>query len=262
VSSTRRRTSSWWGRWRSAHRASPAPLGEVRRDRLEIGPGRVARLDRRARAPARARTRGRRDGRHRRPRRRGGRLHRGVRHAEHRPVTDNQARSASSAAGRRPPAARVYPVGAISVGQKGETLAEFGEMIAAGAVAVSDDGKPSVATHAHRARVCARPSDPGRRALRGDHPRARRRDARGDRLRPARAQGDPGEAEEIHVIRCILSGEAHRRAYPPLPHEHQGLGGAHPLGQGSGAQGHRRGLPRTTSRSPTRRSRGTTPTPR
>ena len=38
--------------------------------------------------------------------------------------------------------ARVYPIGAISVGQKGETLAEFGEMISAGAVAVSDDGKP------------------------------------------------------------------------------------------------------------------------
>jgi dihydroorotase len=38
--------------------------------------------------------------------------------------------------------ARVYPVGAISKGSKGEELAEYGELRAAGCVAVSDDGKP------------------------------------------------------------------------------------------------------------------------
>ena len=38
--------------------------------------------------------------------------------------------------------ARVYPVGAISKGLQGESLAEFGEMKQAGAVAVTDDGKP------------------------------------------------------------------------------------------------------------------------
>lgn len=38
--------------------------------------------------------------------------------------------------------ARVFPVGAISKGSLGETLAEFGEMKLAGAVAVTDDGKP------------------------------------------------------------------------------------------------------------------------
>ncbi|MDP9206355.1 MAG: dihydroorotase [Gemmatimonadota bacterium] len=59
------------------------------------------------------------------------------------PVTDNQAavgfivRQAQRAA-----AARVYPIGAISVGQEGKGLAEFGEMVGAGAVAVSDDGRP------------------------------------------------------------------------------------------------------------------------
>ena len=37
---------------------------------------------------------------------------------------------------------RVYPVGAISKGSQGESLAEFGEMKKAGAVAVTDDGKP------------------------------------------------------------------------------------------------------------------------
>jgi dihydroorotase len=40
--------------------------------------------------------------------------------------------------------ARVYPIGAITLGQKGEQLAEFGELVGAGAVAVSDDGHPVV----------------------------------------------------------------------------------------------------------------------
>jgi dihydroorotase len=38
--------------------------------------------------------------------------------------------------------ARVYPVGAISKGSLGESLAEFGEMHRAGAVAFTDDGQP------------------------------------------------------------------------------------------------------------------------
>ena len=38
--------------------------------------------------------------------------------------------------------ARVYPVGAISQGSLGESLSEYGELKAAGCVAVSDDGRP------------------------------------------------------------------------------------------------------------------------
>jgi dihydroorotase len=38
--------------------------------------------------------------------------------------------------------ARVYPIGALSVGLAGERLAEMGEMHRAGIVAVSDDGRP------------------------------------------------------------------------------------------------------------------------
>ncbi|MCE5336469.1 MAG: dihydroorotase [Desulfobacteraceae bacterium] len=37
---------------------------------------------------------------------------------------------------------RVFPVGAISAGLEGKNLAEYGELQAAGAVAVSDDGRP------------------------------------------------------------------------------------------------------------------------
>ncbi len=37
---------------------------------------------------------------------------------------------------------RVLPSGAITVGQKGEQLTEFGELVGAGAVTVTDDGRP------------------------------------------------------------------------------------------------------------------------
>ncbi|HVS15531.1 MAG TPA: dihydroorotase [Thermoanaerobaculia bacterium] len=43
---------------------------------------------------------------------------------------------------RRAGFARVYPVGAVSKGLRGEELAEVGDMVTAGAVAISDDGKP------------------------------------------------------------------------------------------------------------------------
>lgn len=46
--------------------------------------------------------------------------------------------------------ARVYPIGTISVGQKGEKLSEFGELLGAGAVAMSDDGKPVMSSHLMR----------------------------------------------------------------------------------------------------------------
>ena len=67
------------------------------------------------------------------------------------PVTDNQAAvgfivKQAAAAG----AARVYPIGAISLGQRGESLAEFGDLVGAGAVAVSDDGHPVVSSHLMR----------------------------------------------------------------------------------------------------------------
>ena len=38
--------------------------------------------------------------------------------------------------------ARVYPIGAVSVGSKGEQLTEIGDLHAAGCVAISDDGRP------------------------------------------------------------------------------------------------------------------------
>jgi dihydroorotase len=67
------------------------------------------------------------------------------------PVTDNQAAVGFLVRqSMRAGFARVYPIGAISLGQRGERLAEFGEMVGAGAVAVSDDGRPVVSSHLMR----------------------------------------------------------------------------------------------------------------
>ncbi|MHB1327203.1 MAG: dihydroorotase, partial [Gemmatimonadales bacterium] len=67
------------------------------------------------------------------------------------PVIDNQAAVGfvvrqALRAGK----ARVYPIGCVSLGQNGQQLAEFGDMIGAGAVAVSDDGKPVVSSQLMR----------------------------------------------------------------------------------------------------------------
>ncbi|MCK5651503.1 MAG: dihydroorotase, partial [Gemmatimonadetes bacterium] len=58
------------------------------------------------------------------------------------PIDDPASVAFVAAVGRRANAARVYPIGAISVGQKGEQLTEIGEMAEAGAVGITDDGHP------------------------------------------------------------------------------------------------------------------------
>jgi dihydroorotase len=126
------------------------------------------------------------------------------------PVTDNQAAigfivSQAERAGK----ARVYPIGAISLGQKGQQLAEFGELVGAGAVAVSDDGKPVVSSHLMRtaleyARTFAIPV--------ADHcedPTLSAGGAMHEGLVSTRLglKGIPAAAEEIMVARDILLAE-------------------------------------------------------
>ncbi|HEY4219613.1 MAG TPA: dihydroorotase [Gemmatimonadaceae bacterium] len=123
------------------------------------------------------------------------------------PVTDNQAAVGFVLRqGTLADAARVYPIGAISVGQRGESLAEFGEMIAAGAVAVSDDGKPVVSAHLMRtaleyARTFGIPV-----ADHCEEPTLAHGGAMNEGLMSTRLglKGIPSEAEEIMAIRDIL----------------------------------------------------------
>jgi len=58
------------------------------------------------------------------------------------PIDDPASVGFVKAAGLRGDGARVYPVGCISIGQNGERLTQMGEMIAAGAVGFTDDGRP------------------------------------------------------------------------------------------------------------------------
>ena len=123
------------------------------------------------------------------------------------PVTDNQAAVGFILAqARRAAAARVYPIGAISIGEKGETLAEFGEMVGAGAVAVSDDGRPVVSAQLMRtaleyARTFGIPV-----ADHCEEPTLAVGGAMNEGLVSARLglKGIPSEAEEIMAIRDIL----------------------------------------------------------
>ena len=137
------------------------------------------------------------------------------------PVNDDPAvtefiRERAAAAGL----ARVYPVGAVSKGLAGEELAEIGEMVRAGAVAFSDDGRPVRSAHLMRraleyARsfdvpVAAHAEDPDL-SDGGRHARGRGVDP----PRPARAS--PAAAEEVMVARDLILAELHRR---PAPHRH------------------------------------------
>jgi dihydroorotase len=123
------------------------------------------------------------------------------------PVTDNQAAVGFIVRqSQRAAMARVYPIGAISVGQRGEALAEFGEMVTAGAVAVSDDGRPVASAHLMRTALeyartfdipvadhCEEPTLAGGGVM-NEGPTSMR----------LGLKGIPSEAEEIMVIRDIL----------------------------------------------------------
>ena len=123
------------------------------------------------------------------------------------PVTDNQAAVGFVLRqGQMANAARVHPIGAISLGQKGEALAEFGEMVGAGAVAVSDDGRPVASAHLMRtaleyARTFGIPV-----ADHCEEPTLAAGGAMNEGIVSARLglKGIPAEAEEIMVIRDIL----------------------------------------------------------
>jgi dihydroorotase len=122
-------------------------------------------------------------------------------------VTDNQAAVGFILSqARRAAASRVYPIGAISIGEKGETLAEFGEMVGAGAVAVSDDGKPVVSAQLMRtaleyARTFGIPV-----ADHCEEPTLAAGGAMNEGITSARLglRGIPAEAEEIMAIRDML----------------------------------------------------------
>ncbi len=101
--------------------------------------------------------------------------------------------------------ARVYPIGAVSVGSKGERLSEFGDLRRAGCVAVSDDGRP-VATALLMRRALEYASLFGMPVI--DHcedPSLKGEGVAHEGFHAARLglRGIPGEAESIMVERDV-----------------------------------------------------------
>jgi dihydroorotase len=111
--------------------------------------------------------------------------------------------------GRKVGAARVYPLGCISVDQKGERLAEVGEMVEAGAVGITDDGHPVMDSGLMRlaleyAQVFGIPV--------ADHPEdlgLSRNGAMNEGLVATRLglSGKPNAAEDAHILRDLLVAE-------------------------------------------------------
>lgn len=114
-----------------------------------------------------------------------------------------------AAAGARAGAARVFPTGAISLGLKGERMAPMGEMIEAGAVAVTDDGHPIMDSGLMRlALEYAR----GFGIPVADHPEDLGLSAGGhmnEGLVSSRLgiRGKPNASEDVHIVRDLLVAE-------------------------------------------------------
>jgi dihydroorotase len=126
------------------------------------------------------------------------------------PVTDNQAAvgfivKQAQAAG----AARVYPIAAVSLGQKGKQLAEFGELVGAGAVAVSDDGHPVASSHLMRMALAYARTFGIPVADHCEDPTLKAKGVMHEGLVSTRLglHGIPAAAEEIMVARDLLLAE-------------------------------------------------------
>ena len=125
------------------------------------------------------------------------------------PIDDPAAVGFVAAEGRRAAAARVYPVGCISAERKGERLALIGEMVEAGAVAITDDGNPVMDSGLMRlallyAQAFGIPV--------ADHPEDITLSARGHMNAGLVATrlglpGKPNAAEDIHIVRDLLLAE-------------------------------------------------------
>lgn len=125
------------------------------------------------------------------------------------PIDDPAAVGFVAAQGRAAGLTRVYPVGCISVGRKGERLALVGEMVDEGAVAITDDGSPVMDSGLMRlaleyAQAFGIPV--------ADHPEDLGLSLHGhmnegivsSRLGVA---GKPNASEDIHIVRDLLLAE-------------------------------------------------------
>lgn len=113
------------------------------------------------------------------------------------------------AQGRAAGLARIYPVGCISAGREGERLALIGEMVEAGAVAITDDGSPVM--NSGLMRLALEYSQTFGIPV-ADHPEDLGLSAEGhmnEGIVSARLglAGKPNVSEDIHIVRDLLLAE-------------------------------------------------------
>jgi dihydroorotase len=114
-----------------------------------------------------------------------------------------------AAAGKAAGFSRVYPVGAISLGRKGEKLTEIGELVEAGAVAITDGGAPVMDSGLMRMALAYSRSFGIPVA---DHPEdvgLSRTGVMNEGLVSARLglTGKPNASEDVHIARDLLVAE-------------------------------------------------------
>ncbi len=125
------------------------------------------------------------------------------------PIDDPAAVGFVVAEGKKAGKARVYPVGCISVARAGERLALVGEMVEAGAVAITDDGSPVMDSGLMRlaleyAQAFGIPV--------ADHPEDVTLSAQGHMNEGVISSrlglgGKPNASEDIHVVRDLMLAE-------------------------------------------------------
>jgi dihydroorotase len=125
------------------------------------------------------------------------------------PIDDPAAVGFVVAAGKAAGLARVYPVGCISADRAGERLALVGEMVEAGAVAITDDGSPVMDSGLMR---LALEYSQAFGIPVADHPEDLGLSAKGhmnEGLLSTRMglAGKPNASEDIHIIRDLLLAE-------------------------------------------------------
>jgi dihydroorotase len=125
------------------------------------------------------------------------------------PIDDPAAVGFVVAAGKAAGLARVYPVGCISADRAGERLALVGEMVDAGAVAITDDGSPVMDSGLMR---LALEYSQAFGIPVADHPEDLGLSAKGhmnEGLLSTRMglAGKPNASEDIHIIRDLLLAE-------------------------------------------------------
>ena len=160
------------------------------------------------------------------------------------PVNDNgavtrfiveQARSAGLA--------RVFPIGALSKGLQGEELAEIGEMIDAGAVAISDDGRPVMDANLMRRALeyCSMFDVPISVHEEDVHLSAGGHMNEGPTSVRLGIRGVPSVAEEVMVARDISLARLTWRTGAYRAYQYPPRGGLGPPGKSRGPGGHGRG---------------------